>query len=454
MLRLLCAVAALMGTVGFSPTRTHLCVFIPISGRSKKDAALSLAALESWAREELQQAAGAQVRFVSVASTVGTPLEPYTLHVPGDLEVDYKRLPVRILKIWHFLGQFDHCDWIMKADSDTYVNLRAVADRLSCFDGREEHFLGVVHAIVPPRHLREMWAALYFGHGGSGYVVSRGLLPKVANCAPACLEDMLEMTRGDAMEDVIFALCLQRQLQIEVQSYGFLRPAATSSDVVEHFAAQEFVVNFHQARDELLDEERRPGEPLKRFQHWDAQPPALHGCLLVAHPVENETDLLKVHALVERDALAQHLRLNDPWFYGREEKAPVELLQGLRAGRARCALSPMVLAKQAEVRLSAPGDRAPKAFWSPDQLSSFYTCLVEAAGPPRRCDWHPVFEQYFGLSFWPVARTPEDCAEACCRSGDACSLFQFHEEEGCWLGRREESQAIESEKRWYGGVKI
>ncbi|CAK9100116.1 Uncharacterized protein SCF082_LOCUS46871, partial [Durusdinium trenchii] len=50
------------------------------------------------------------------------------------------------------------------------------------------------------------------------------------------------------------------------------------------------------------------------------------------------------------------------------------------------ALSPMVLAKQAEVRLSAPGDRAPKAFWSPDQLSSFYTCLVEAAGPPRRCD--------------------------------------------------------------------
>ena len=36
--------------------------------------------------------------------------------------------------------------------------------------------------------------------------------------------------------------------------------------------------------------------------------------LLVRDPDE-------VHALVERDALAQHLRLNDPWFYGREEKA-------------------------------------------------------------------------------------------------------------------------------------
>eukprot|EP00913_Durusdinium_trenchii_P015663 g14721.t1 len=143
-----------------------------------EDAALSLAALESWAREELQQAAGAQ--------------NPSC----------WSFVLLQILKIWHFLGQFDHCDWIMKADSDTYVNLRAVADRLSCFDGREEHFLGVVHAIVPPRHLREMWAALYFGHGGSGYVVSRGLLPKVANCAPACLEDMLEMTRGDAMEEM------------------------------------------------------------------------------------------------------------------------------------------------------------------------------------------------------------------------------------------------------------
>ncbi|CAJ1436283.1 unnamed protein product [Effrenium voratum] len=204
--------------------RAHLCVFIPISERSRKDGALSLAALGTWAQEQLQRDAGAKVRFVSVGSTAGSPLEPYTLHVPGDEEVGYKRLPVRILKIWHYLGQEDDCDWVMKADSDTYVNLRGVSDRLSCFDPEEEHFFGVVHAIVPPRQLREMWPALYFGHGGSGYVVSRGLLPKVGRSALPCLEDMLEMTQGDAMEDVIFALCLQRRLDVQVESYGFLRP--------------------------------------------------------------------------------------------------------------------------------------------------------------------------------------------------------------------------------------
>ncbi|OLQ08288.1 Apoptosis inhibitor IAP [Symbiodinium microadriaticum] len=66
--------------------RTHLCIFIPISQRSRKDAALATAALETWAAPALQRSAGARVRFVSVASTAGTPLEPFTLHVPGDEE--------------------------------------------------------------------------------------------------------------------------------------------------------------------------------------------------------------------------------------------------------------------------------------------------------------------------------------------------------------------------------
>eukprot|EP00435_Cladocopium_sp_Y103_P016165 s1568_g4.t1 len=284
----------------------------------------------------------ARVFFVSVGSTRGTPLEPYTVHVPGDLEVGYKRLPVRILKIWHYFSEDDwSCDWVMKADSDTYVNLRAVSDRLKCFDSAEEHFFGAVHAIVPPRHLREMWSALYFAHGGSGYMVSRGLLPKLRASAPACLEDMLEMTSGDAMEDVIFALCLQRQLDIQVKSYGFLKPM-THRHLLDpaaepELATQEIVVNFHQARDELLDRRRAPGEPLQRFIHWDAQPPPLHGCIMVAHPVENETDLHEVHALISRAALAQHHALalleGDVMT---DLEAAEQLREGSRAGHGRC----------------------------------------------------------------------------------------------------------------------
>lgn len=452
---LLCAIFVVVNAEAWG--RTHLCVFIPISERSKKDAALSIAALKTWAKEELQRRAGARVFFVSVGSTRGTPLEAYTVHVPGDLEVGYKRLPVRILKIWHYFSEDRSCDWVMKADSDTYVNLRAVSDRLQCFDSAEEHFFGAVHAIVPPRHLREMWSALYFAHGGSGYMVSRGLLPKIRASAPACLEDMLEMTSGDAMEDVIFALCLQRQLDIQVKSYGFLKPVTHrlwDPAAEPELATQEIVVNFHQARDELLDRRRGPGEPLQRFMHWDAQPPPLHGCIMVAHPVENETDLHEVHSLISRAALAQHHALALLEGDGtRDLEAAEQLREGSRAGHGRCVLTPMTLARQAEVRLSASGSDA-KAFWTSDQLATFSRCFEQAIGPVARCDWQSISEQHYGLSFWPMARSVNDCAKACCRSGADCSLFQFNEEEGCWLGLLEYSQAIPSEKLWHGGVKL
>lgn len=287
-------------------------------------------------------------------------------------------------------------------------------------------------------------------------MVSRGLLPRIRLSAPACLEDMLEMTSGDAMEDVIFALCLQRQLDIQVKSYGFLRPmtsryAQNAED--PELATQEFVVNFHQARDELLDQERLPGETLKRFMHWDAQPPPLHGCVMVIHPVENETDLHQVHLMIQRDLIATNEALAMVEALRPFKVFPELLREGTRAGRGRCALTPMVLARQAEVRLSAPGSEA-KAFWTLDQLTAFSRCLAHATGPPGRCDWHAISQQHYGLSFWPVAATTAQCAEACCRSGAECTLFQFNEVEGCWLGRVEYSEAIPGESIWHGGVKL
>ncbi|CAK0894045.1 unnamed protein product [Prorocentrum cordatum] len=62
----------------------------------------------------------------------------------------------------------------MKADPDTYINLIALSERLSCFDSGSPLFLGAVHAAVPPRHLQEQWPALFFGQGGCGYI-GRGL---------------------------------------------------------------------------------------------------------------------------------------------------------------------------------------------------------------------------------------------------------------------------------------
>lgn len=412
---------------------------------------MATAALETWAAPALQRSAGARVRFVSVASTAGTPLEPFTLHVPGDEEVDYRHLPIRILKIWHYLGQHepDECDWIFKADSDTYVNLRTLSDRLSCFRSEDPHYLGVVHALVPPRHLRDMWAALYFGHGGSGYGVSRGALADVGAASPVCLEDMMHMTQGDAMEDVIFALCLKRQLGLQVSSYGFLLPSSAGNmDFDTQVLKQEFIVNFHQARDELLAQVEAPGQPLQRFIYWDAQPPPLHGCLIIAHPVENETDLHKVHAAVLQDTQLQVAHLAQV-----PRLPPPRLLVGERPGRAQCAPSAASLARQAEVRLSAPNTEA-KAFWTSDQLGNLSSCLAAALGPAPRCEWSSTSAQFYGLSHWPPARSVDECVEACCRSGAECSLFQYQVDQGCWLGRWEEAQPVVSELTFIGGVKM
>eukprot|EP00442_Polarella_glacialis_P038315 CAMPEP_0115140052 /NCGR_PEP_ID=MMETSP0227-20121206/58682_1 /TAXON_ID=89957 /ORGANISM="Polarella glacialis, Strain CCMP 1383" /LENGTH=201 /DNA_ID=CAMNT_0002548089 /DNA_START=42 /DNA_END=643 /DNA_ORIENTATION=+ len=181
----------LAGTVTFG--RTHLCVFIPITQRTPKDFGLALAALQTWASERLQRESGAHVRFISVQSTNGTALEPHTMYVPGDVDTDYDHLPVRILKMWEYLGRHrsEECDWYLKADPDTYVNLRALSDRLSCFDAEEQHYLGVVHAAGAAERFL-----------GSGYLVSRGLVSFIGRLAGPCLEDVMAATDGDAMEDV------------------------------------------------------------------------------------------------------------------------------------------------------------------------------------------------------------------------------------------------------------
>ncbi|CAJ1356783.1 unnamed protein product [Effrenium voratum] len=130
----------------------------------------------------------------------------------------------------------------------------------------------------------------------------------------------------------------------------------------------------------------------------------------------------------------------------------VAAVEKQRADGPREVPSPMALARQAEVRLSAAG--APvKAFWTPKQLEQLSQCLVHSLGK-KRCGWTEIREQHYGLSYWPPAQSSDACAEACCRSGADCSLFQYRADEGCWLGRWEESQAVASDKVWQGAVKV
>eukprot|EP00929_Paragymnodinium_shiwhaense_P097103 TRINITY_DN58865_c0_g1_i1.p1 TRINITY_DN58865_c0_g1~~TRINITY_DN58865_c0_g1_i1.p1 ORF type:complete len:263 (-),score=28.97 TRINITY_DN58865_c0_g1_i1:43-717(-) len=177
--------------------RHHLCVFVPYTTRTAKDVNLIRAALRSWARRSKQEAADVLVRYVGVADENGTELECHVLKVPGDFETDYKRLPIRILKMWEHLGlqRFDDCDWYMKADPDTFIHLRNVAERLRCFDSSSPQFLGVTHATVPGAELREWFSSLYFGQGGIGYIVSRALVACVGRMSDHCLRAALHLNR-------------------------------------------------------------------------------------------------------------------------------------------------------------------------------------------------------------------------------------------------------------------
>mmetsp|Transcript_50830 Transcript_50830/g.91350 ORF Transcript_50830/g.91350 Transcript_50830/m.91350 type:complete len:501 (+) Transcript_50830:47-1549(+) len=475
--------------------RSHLCVFIPITHRTPKDGFLARAALNTWATQKIQLESGSYVRFISVTSTAGTELEPHTMYVPGDVDTDYRHLPVRILTMWKHLGQqlADTCDWFLKADPDTYVNLRTLSDRFSCLNAEEEHFLGVVHAAVPPPPLKFQWPALYFGQGGSGYAISRGLIRKVGEVSGPCLEDMLDVSSGSAMEDVIFALCLKRRLGIEVKSFGFMASVRIRDDgffvddeMADVVDSQEIVVNFHQARDELL-EAAHTGEPLQRQIFWDAQPPPLHGCIMIAHPVENASDLYEVHSAITAEAAIQATRFaalesaaeevataaaaaaavvartstSSIWGSPQvQEKLDLQkairkqsLLTARRSGRGRCVPAPLAAARQAEVRIAAPGSHL-KVFWTPDQLRDLDQCLIHATGPSPRCEWDLTNEQCYGLSHYRPALNAEQCAAACCRSGSHCTMFQFRHEEGCWLGSFHFCQIMPSDSDWQGGVKI
>lgn len=407
--------------------RTHLCVFIPITLRTDKDLALVRAALRSWAGPLAQRSAGALVRFVSVQDMNGTDLEPHIIRVPGDIDTDYRHLPLRILKLWAHLGsqRADECEWYMKADPDTFVNLPAVSDRLACFDSTEPHFFGAVHASVPTRPMLEHFSTLFFAHGGSGYLVSRALLPLVGVIMGGpCYDTTLKATQGDGMEDVIFSVCL-RSHKVAVMNYGFL--AQGSSFLLAGELEQEVIVNYHQARDALMAS--ADGSPLQRSAFWDAQPPPLHGCLLIAHPVEDADDLVNVHKAVSSGPLA--------------------------SSRGRCLPTPIALARQAEVRLAAPGG-AMKNFWAPAQVEILDRCFLRGMGAHPRCEWEPVPEQCFGLSFFAPAASVAECAAACCRSGNECNTFQFRLPDGCWLGQHMGCQAVVAGTAghgWEGGMK-
>lgn len=190
------------------PGRRHLCIFVPSSPRKAKFVEAAEAAWKVW---------GTKDTFFVSRSPLSPLLDPQTFLLETDIDTDYAHLPVRTFLLFEALGRpewVSACDWYMKADADSFVNVPLLEERLRCFDPSKFWFLG-----VPQVAHNSKGSMTRFASGGAGYFISRALLPKLAAWAPFCLLQTLQHTGGTGMEDVSLAGCIQKWGHIAVTSY-------------------------------------------------------------------------------------------------------------------------------------------------------------------------------------------------------------------------------------------
>lgn len=406
------------------PQHHFLCVFVPTTFASNKDRRMSASQLDTWI-------ADTHFRHDTAVFFVGDVLSErhreWTITIPGDMDLSYDHLPVRTFKMWKYLGlneaeaaaqaedealfnltgarlfaaeddghtttapptrgkvpnsvvdshrkrywrpvfaQQISCDWYLKSDPDSYVNVDAIIQRLRCFDAADKHYFGVVHVVAPNEN-----QALLFGHGGSGYMVSRGLLPYVGHWAPTCLADSIKSSDGRGMEDVLFSHCMRDHLDVHVAAYGHTH--------------SEFVLNFHEAPAYILN-----GTRLLQNHRLHLLPPAVDECTLTIHPIETPKDMALVHQRVSVDPFLKETRRA----FTVAPSPPYLVME--RRERGRCYVDPFTLSKQAEVQLSKNDQAMPT--WAAWQLSALYKCFSQDGRWSRFvCGWRSLAgRKYYGM---------------------------------------------------------
>ena len=358
---------------------THLCVFVPVTSGSKKDMELLPTISQTWGREDLRRAADAEVFIVSVDPNITNTLP--VLVIPNDIEVIYDKLPLRTFIMWSFLGSDNEfkrkCKWYMKADADTYVNLKAVADRISCFPYWYPQYLGVVHSVHTLEEEDSWLKPVWFGHGGSGYMVSHALVEDAGVLSQMCYDYHKGATGGRGMEDVLFALCLL-QKDVQVHAYGL--------------QAEEYVLDFHLTGDIWLRTD------------------ALNPCYLVLHPVERVDRMKAVHNVVNGDS------------------------------DGSCLFNSYKLAEVSSKRTKGPANNRNgqmKNFFERWQVGYLHQCAQRRhpdANSPERCRWStPITKPCQGMNKLSGPENAKACEKSCC-DDSRCAKFQFDvESRQCWL---------------------
>lgn len=117
--------------------------------------------------------------------------------------------------------KFPAVDWYIMIDDDSYIfldNLKPVLDRL---DPALDHYLGAPTNFIGCDGVKKWGDSIYFAHGGSGIVLSRGALTKMVKGIDGCLKNYEKCWAGD----IRTGLCL-RDVGIPVKSAGYFSPDA------------------------------------------------------------------------------------------------------------------------------------------------------------------------------------------------------------------------------------
>ncbi len=268
-----------------TPAKRNLCVFVPMSYNIPGHQELVEAVTQTWGDEN--------TFFVNPPSVpIPKHLEKYTLTLPGDMDAPYAKLSLRIHAIFHAIGDSpvlrDMCNWYLKADLDSYLALRNIQNRLQCYDPEEDYYLGVLTAGGGKKEIGEGLGTV-FNFGGSGYIVSRGLLPKVAHWSMFCFETVLHHDGGRALDDNYFALCLDW--------YGEVKP----SQYLHH--DEHILVPWDFENSKVL-----------RHHEFNME---RYGCLMAIHPLKKPEMMYQAH-----ESLQKSLAINDctspPWMIDRD----------------------------------------------------------------------------------------------------------------------------------------
>ncbi|EDQ90034.1 uncharacterized protein MONBRDRAFT_36900 [Monosiga brevicollis MX1] len=205
-----------------------ICIFVVTGGNSSKSAASQAAIAQTWFTNH---------SYFVTHDKVPVPSERVVYLSTSAEQAARVNLALKVLHMWEYLARmrtarFAQCDYFMKADDDTYVNLPRLQQELALLNASVPSYFGVKRysAVVkntPPAN--SLWPpknSLNFGHGGAGYLLSRAALAQLGPDALAACRHSPPLL---SLEDARLAACLYQQLGLDCtnlqwMSFGGMDP--------------------------------------------------------------------------------------------------------------------------------------------------------------------------------------------------------------------------------------